>query len=178
MHFIHTISSRELLRNPWFRVREDQVEKAGGWRGVHYVVELKAGSSVLAVDASDRACLIREFKYAVGQESLEVVSGGIEAGESALDAARRELREEAGFTAARWSDLGVVNPFTSVIQSPNHLFLARDLAPAERAPDDGEHVEVVWMPLTKAIEAVMSGAITHAGSCLAILKADHFLRRF
>ena len=177
MHFIHTLSSRELLRNPWFCVREDQVEKAGGWRGVHYVVELKPGSSVLAVDSEGRACLIREFKYAVRGESLEVVSGGIEPGESPVDAARRELREEAGLVARELVDLGTVNPFTSVVCSPNHLFLARELEPADRAPDEGEHVEVVWMPLDEAVARVMEGAITHAGSCLAILKADHYLRK-
>jgi 8-oxo-dGTP pyrophosphatase MutT (NUDIX family) len=177
MHFIHTLSSRELLRNPWFRVREDQVEKAGGWRGVHYVVELKPGSSVLAVDSDDRACLIREFKYAVEEESIEVVSGGIEPGETPLETAQRELREEAGLAAAEWTDLGLVNPFTSVIRSPNHLFLARGLTPVERAPDEGEHVEVVWIPMTEAVTRVIDGSITHAGSCLAILKAHHRLSR-
>ena len=71
--------------------------------------------------------MTKEFRYAVGQMSLEVVSGGVEEGEEPLAAARRELKEELGIEADEWVELGRVDPFTSMVLSPARLFLARKL---------------------------------------------------
>ncbi len=81
-----------------------------GAPGTHCIVQLLHGVSVLAVDDDGMAHLTEEFHYAVGRATIEVVSGGIEAGEEPLAAAQRELREELGITAGEWIDLGVVRP--------------------------------------------------------------------
>ncbi len=110
------------------------------------------------------------------RETLELISGGIEHGESPLGAAQRELREEGGLEANDWVDLGVVDPFTTAIRSPNHIFLARRLTQVQGRLDEGEILDTVRVPLQEALRMVMSSEITHAASCTLLLKAERYLR--
>jgi 8-oxo-dGTP pyrophosphatase MutT (NUDIX family) len=171
------LSSRMQYENPWMRVREDRVIRPGGSEGLFGVVEMVGGSSVLAVDDNDDVYLVREYKYAVGRDSLEVVSGAIDAGETPLAAAKRELREEAGLIASEWRELGTVDPFTTAIRCTNHLFLAQALSPTPADPDDGEEISLVRVPLEEALQMVLAGEITHASSCILILRAARLLGR-
>jgi ADP-ribose pyrophosphatase len=168
--------TREVYRDPWVRVQQDQVTRPDGQPGTFCVVHIQPGVTVLAVDGAGRAQLAEEFHYAVGERTLEAVSGGVDDGEAPAAAARRELKEELGIEAAEWTDLGRVDPFTSMVLSPARLFLARGLT---FGPTDREGTEIirrVEMPLAEAVAAVMAGRITHAPSCTVILKADHRLR--
>lgn len=171
------VSSREVYRNKWLHLREDSVLRPGGTQGLFGIVEMVAGSSVLALDGEDYVYLGREYKYGVGMYSLETISGALNEGETPLDAARRELQEELGLAADDWTDLGTVNPFTTVVRSPNHMFLARALRRVAPSPDPGELVELVHMPFAVALGMVERGEITHAASCVAILKTARLLGR-
>jgi ADP-ribose pyrophosphatase len=159
------------------RVREDQVIRPGGSVGFFGVVDMVSGSSVLAIDGNDEVYLVREYKYAVGRDSLEVVSGAIDAGETPLAAAKRELREEAGLIAAEWQEIGTVDPFTTAIRCTNHLFLAKGLSQTPAEPDDGEEITLVRVPLGIALNMVLTGEITHASSCILILRTARLLGR-
>src|SRR6266542_1964870 len=113
------VSSCKAYRNPWITLREDRVVQPGGAEGIFGVLEMLNGSCVLPLDEHGYVHLVREYKYALGAESLEVVSGSIEPGESPEQAARRELEEELGLTARQWSAYGRIDPFTSVVASTN-----------------------------------------------------------
>ncbi len=170
-------SSATIYSSPWLSLREDQVIRPGGHPGRFAIVTMRAGSSVVAIDGQDRILLAREHKYAVEHETLELVSGGIDDSESALEAAQRELREEAGVSATQWTPLGVIDPFTTSVSSPNHLFMARDLRDSTASPDEGEVVTIVRIPFDDAIDMVLRSEITHGASCVAILKAARHLGR-
>jgi hypothetical protein len=73
--------------------------------------------------------------------------------------------------------MGLINPFTTVVKSPNQMFLARDLSETSRRPDAGEDIEIVTMPFEEALESVLRGEITHGASCVLILKTHLFLSR-
>jgi ADP-ribose pyrophosphatase len=107
----------------------------------------------------------------MGGESLELMSGGIDKGESPLEAAQRELREELGFVAKDWMDLGVVKAFTTVMDSPNYMFLARGLEFVGRNEEDWEDLEIIKVPFELSVNMVMESKITHAASCVCIMKA-------
>jgi len=171
------LASEPRYRNRWMAVREDRVIRPGGTEGFFGVVEMVAGSSVLALDDEDRVHLVREFKYALGCDSLEVISGGIDDGETPLAAAQRELREEAGLVAAEWQEMATVDPFTTAIRCRNHLFLARGLSQTAAAPDDGEELTLVTLPFDRALAMVLAGEITHAASCVLMLRAARLLGR-
>lgn len=170
-------AQKEVYRNPWITVREDAVIRPGGEPGIFGVVTMVPGATVLAIDDEGFAFLAREFKYGVGRESLEAVSGALQTDEPPLEGAKRELQEETGITAQEWIDLGAVDPFTTIINSPNHLFLAKGLSHGKTNQDHGETVSLAKVEFSRAVEMVQRGEITHAGSCVLILKAARHLMK-
>jgi ADP-ribose pyrophosphatase len=175
---IRVVSSRMVHEGNLVRLREDRVVLPRGSEAVYEYVEIKHGSSVLAMEEDGDVWLVREWKYAIGRPSLEVVSGGIEPGETPEDAAHRELREELGKTAAELVPLGHADPFTTMLRCPNYLFLARGLGEAERMPEEAEAgMELRRVPLGEAYELAASGEITHGSSCVAIFRAAEWVRR-
>jgi ADP-ribose pyrophosphatase len=168
-------ATRQIHQDPWVTVTQDDVLRPDGQPGTYTVVRVLFGVSVLAVDDDGYAYLTEEFRYAVGRSSLEVASGGCDEGEEPLATAQRELREELGIEASEWTPLGFVDPFTSMLLSPTHLFLARGLRFGEPSHESTEVIRRVRMPLAEAVTAVLDGHITHAPSCVLILKAAHRL---
>jgi len=165
------LQSTEVYRDPWLSLRKDDVIRPDGDRGTHSVVSIKPGVSVVAIDDEQNIYLTEEFHYAVGRYTLEAVSGGCDEREDPLTAARRELREELGILAADWRSLGVVDPFTAMVLSPTELFLARELTFVSSQPEGTEQIRCVRMPLAEAVSLVLASGITHAPSCVAVLKA-------
>jgi len=108
-------------------VREDQVIKPDGKDGIFGIVEMIAGISVLPLDEDGFVYLNEAFHYAIEKSEVETVSGGIETNEDPLTTAKRELKEELGISADEWIDLGIVNPFTTIVKSPAYLYLAKGL---------------------------------------------------
>src|ERR1044072_6391843 len=96
------LSRKSVYDNPWLELHEDRVIHPDGREGYFGVVQMKPGSTVLALSESGDAYLVREYKYAVERESLELMSGGLETEETPLEAAKRELKEEVGLEAREW----------------------------------------------------------------------------
>ena len=167
--------SRDVYRNPWIAVREDEVVQPDGQEGVFGVVEMKPGVSVLPVDDDRTAYLVREYRYTLDRETIEAVAGGIDDGEPPEQAARGELREEAGIEAGEWIDLGVVDQLTEVVVSPTRLFLARQLTFVRPEREGSERIRTVKVPLAEAVRWVMDGTISHAASATLVLKAERVL---
>ncbi len=170
------LSRAEVYRDPWIEVTRDVVIRPDGAPGTHCIVRLKAGVSVLALDAEGMVYLTEEFHYGVGRTTIEAVSGGMDAGEDALEAGKRELQEELGITASEWTDLGVCDPFTSVVVSPTRLFLARSLTFGPTALEGTEQIGCRKMAFADAVRMVQESQITHAPSCVLILKTEALLR--
>ena len=159
----------------WLELCEDQVIRPDGQKGSFATVKLKPGVSVLAVDDARDCYLTSEYRYAIERESVEVVSGGIEADETALAAAQRELREEVGVEATQWVDLGLVDPLTSIVNSPARLFLARGLSFVKSEHESTEIIRVVKLNLSEVVRMVLKSQITHGPSSVLILKTHYFL---
>jgi len=169
------VEEHPLYADPWVSVRRDDVIRPDGQRGTYTVVHLKPGVTVLALDERLDVHLTEEFHYGVGRVTLEGASGGMEPGEAALETARRELHEELGILANEWTDLGTCDPFTAGVVSPTRLFLARQLTFGPARPEGTERIRCVRMPLREALQKVMDSEITHAPSCLAILKTARII---
>lgn len=162
--------SRDVYADPWIRVQIDDVIRPDGHDGIHSIIHLKPGVCVLAMDAERNVYLTEEFHYAVGRVTIEGVSGGIEPGESALATAQRELREELGIVASEWTDLGTLDPFTANVVSPTRLYLAQDLTFVEVAHEGTETIKPVRVSMTEAMRWLSDGKITHAPTCVLLLK--------
>jgi ADP-ribose pyrophosphatase len=164
------VQSCEIYRDPWIAVQVDDVIRPDGQPGIHSIIHIKPGICVIAMDADHHVFLAEEFHYAVGRFTLEGVSGGIEPGEDALAAAQRELREELGIVAAKWTDMGEIDPFTANVVSPTRLFLAQDLTFVETIHEGTERIRSVLVPLDQAIQMLSEGTITHGPTCVLLLK--------
>lgn len=164
------------FRNKFVAVTEDRVTEPGGGPGTYATVRLNPGVAVLAMTDEGEVHLTRQFRYAIDADSVEAVCGAVEAGEDAHTAARRELQEEVGLVAERWTDLGSVDMDTSILCCPVQLFVARDLRKVAKNPDPSERIQPLMVPLEEAVSMVHEGAITHAPSCVLILKAASMLR--
>lgn len=165
------VKSHSVYQDPWVQVQRDEVIRPDGQPGTYAVVQIKPGVCVLAMDDEHHVYLTEEFHYAVGQTTLECVSGGRDGEESPLAAAQRELREEIGIEAEDWQDLGRLDPFTASVLSPTQLFLARRIRFVEAAPEGTELIHRVKLTFEDAVQRVMQSEITHAPSMTVILKA-------
>lgn len=163
-------ATQQVYRDPYVTLTRDDVVRPDGKDGTHVKVFMKPGVSVLPMDDDGAVYLTREFHYAVGRDSVEVVSGGIEPDEEPLSTARRELEEELGIRAEHFEDLGTVDPFTTIIESPTRLYLATGLSFVHARPDGTEQIECVQLAFEDALAQVMNGEISHGPSCIAILK--------
>jgi 8-oxo-dGTP pyrophosphatase MutT (NUDIX family) len=176
-NLVRLLSSRWVHQGNIVKLREDRVVLPRGSEAVYEFVEIKHGSSVLAMEDDGDVWLVREWKYAIDRPSLEVVSGGIEPGEDPLQTAHRELREELGKSARELIPLGHVDPFTTMLRCPNYLFLARGLSNTDREPDEAEtNMELRRVPFQEAYDLAITGEITHGSSCVTIFRAAEWLR--
>jgi len=166
-----TISTRETYSNPWIRVREDQVLNPSGGPGIYGVVEYKNRAiGVVPVDEQGFTWLVGQWRYCHGQYEWEIPEGGCPAGESPVEAAKRELLEETGIVAAQ------IGPLLTGIQLSNStsnevcdVFLATGLTLAKPDPEETEQLEVMRLPLTEAIQMAKDGRIRDSVSIIALL---------
>ena len=169
--------TRSVYESELMQVSEDEVIKPNGEEGKYATVRLADGAGILALDDDGTAYLVKEFRYALGREDVEIVGGAIDEGEEPLEAARRELREELGIEARMWTELGSVTHSTSMVKSFSTLFLARGLTFTKKDEDSGEVLETVKMPFAEAVEKALSGEFVHATTCLLVLRARAHLER-
>ena len=173
------LRSRETYDNPWIRVREDQVLRPDGRPGIYGVVHFKnIAVAVAALDAEGRVILVGQHRYPFDRYFWEVPEGGCPEGqEQPPEAARRELREETGYTAGRWDYLGTVELSNACSDEIGHLFLARDLVPGPTDHDGDEQISVKRVDFGEAWRMAMEGELTESLTVAALARAKHFLDR-
>lgn len=164
------LKSETMYQDPWFKIVRDQVLRPDGHPGTYATAQLKSGVCVVGLDTFENVHLTKEFHYAVGRTTIEGVSGGIEADETAEQAAERELAEEIGLTARSWLRLGTIDPFTAAIKSTVTMFVASELSAVPTNPEGTELIEHVTMPLGQALQLVRQGEITHSPTCIILLE--------
>jgi 8-oxo-dGTP pyrophosphatase MutT (NUDIX family) len=175
-HGAWTIKSSECrYRDEFVEFWVDDCLRPDGEPARRATLRMVPGVAVLPVDGEGFVRLVRQFRYAVGRESVEVVQGGVEEGEGEPEAARRELKEELGIEADELTDLGPLDAVTSQVFSPARLFLARGLKFAEPERESTEHLRPLKLPLDEAVRMVMEGEITQSTTCVLLLKASRLL---
>ncbi len=142
---IRTLSTREVYRNPWLRVREDRIERSNGARGIYGVVDKDDCAVIIPLDG-DTVYLVEQFRYTIRQRSLELPQGGWETSDvDAEELARGELHEETGLAAAQMTYLGTLWIAYGFANQKQHVYLATGLSRDDRVPnpDPEEHDLVV-----------------------------------
>lgn len=153
------------------RVTTDEVLLPNGHRAALEVVHHPGGAAAVAIDAERRVCLLRQYRYVADGWLWELPAGKLEPGEPPLVTAQRELAEEAGVGARDWHSLGTSLSSPGVFTEVLHLFLATGILPATAAHERAEVIEIHWVPLERACEWALTGAITDSKTVIGLLRA-------
>lgn len=175
MLFEKTVSSRSVFDGRLLHVFEDVVQLADGTEKTREYIHHRGAACVLPLTEENEVYLVRQFRYPFRAVLTEAPAGKVDAGETHLEAARRELKEETGLLADEWIDLGGL--YTSVAYSDEFigLYLARGLHQDEQVPDEGEFLTVEKRPLAEVVDMVMRGEIRDPKTQLAVLKTARLL---
>ena len=166
-----TQSSRVVYDNKWIEVRHEEVTNPSGGAGIYGVVHYKNKAiGIIPVDNEGFTYLVGQYRYPLNEYSWEIPEGGGPLGDDVLEAAKRELKEETGLLAGRWTNIARVHLSNSVGDEEGFIFLAEDLTQAEQEPEETEQLIVQKILLTDALELVMQSKITDSLSVMGLLK--------
>jgi 8-oxo-dGTP pyrophosphatase MutT (NUDIX family) len=162
-------SRRLAYENAWIEVHHDEVTRPDGRPGIYGVVHFRGRAvGVVAIDDDDRVVLVGQFRYTMGHYSWEIPEGAVTEGEDPLDGARRELREETGFEAATWREIGRLELSNSISDEIGYLYLATGLTEGVAQPDPTEALQVRRVPFAEVMAMVDRGQIPDALSQLGL----------
>ena len=166
------VSSQTIFEGKIVKVTLDQAMLPDGKLAAREVVYHPGGVAVLALDEDQNVALVRQFRYPIQRELLELPAGKLDHGEEGhLLGAQRELSEETGLEAGEMIYMGKILASPGFCTEELHMYLARDLRQSQSHPDEDEFLDVVKMPFEALVEQVMSGEITDAKTVCATLKA-------
>jgi len=157
------ISSREVYRCSLFQVTEDKARDAKTGFEIRRSVVRHVGSAVMmAVDEKKRVLLVRQYRLPAGKNLWELPAGRLDPGEKPLQAAKRELIEETGYRARKWSKLASFWVSPGYVQERMTIYLAEDLTAGKATPMDDERIEARWFPKKELNEMIRNGKIEDA----------------
>ena len=156
------ISSKELLKTKIFTVVEEVANDPSGFEIKRAIVAHSGSAVMMAVDEKDRILLVRQFRLPAEKELWELPAGRLDPGESPLQAAKRELREETGYRAKSWVKLTSFWPSPGYVAEKMTIFLATGLTAGEQEPMDDERIEIQWFSKKELSEAIRSGQVADA----------------
>jgi 8-oxo-dGTP pyrophosphatase MutT (NUDIX family) len=133
-------------------------------------------AAVVAVDGAGRVCLVRQYRHGVTDFLWEIPAGKLDPGEAPQLCAVRELAEETGVAAKRWTSLGQFLPAPGIFSEVIHLYLAQDLDVGAAAPDADEDLELQWLPLNEAIDKVLRCEWNDGKTALGLWRAQYHLQ--
>jgi ADP-ribose pyrophosphatase len=171
------LSSKVLFRGRVFGVRRDHVIEPGGIEAVRELVTHPGSVVVLPVFPTGRILVIRQFRYVTGRYLWELVAGHKEPGESFLAGARRELQEEAGYTARRLRKMLEIFPSPGLLTERMVIYLAKGLTKGKPRPEDDEKIAARLISLKEAEQWIQRGKIRDAKSVAGILYYSKFMAR-
>ena len=166
----------EIFDGAVLHVVKDTVELPNGKEAIREMCLHVGAVCVIPLLSDGRVIMERQYRYPHGRVFFEIPAGKLNfAEEDSLEAAKRELREETGAIAKRYTPLGVLVPSPALITERIHMFLAEDLSFGERELDEDEFLDVERVPLDKLYEMVMSGEIEDSKTQIAVLKVKALL---
>ncbi len=173
-----TLSSREVYKNRWMRLREDIAEMPNGKTTLYGVCEFGSCVGVLPFVDEGKVLMVRQYRYTHRENHRwEMPSGGVRPGETPEAAAQRELMEEAGCRAGRLTWVSTYYTTKCVTDEVGHLYLGHDLMAAALPADETEFLERAILPFDEVLELVHASEIRDSKTVIAVLQAARLRER-
>jgi ADP-ribose pyrophosphatase len=173
-----TLESEYIYKGKIISLKKDTVSLPNGHKATREVVEHPGGVCVAPLTKDGELIFVRQYRYPYAEELLELPAGKLDrVGEDPLECGKRELREETGASAEKYTFLGKLYPSPGYFNEVLYLYLAQELTDGEQQPDEDEFLDVVKIPLEKAVQMVMANEITDGKTQTAILKTYFLLKK-
>lgn len=163
------ISSKTVYKCPLFSVTEDRAVEPGGIEIFRAVVRHGGSAVMMPVDEKGRVLLVRQYRLPAEKSIWELPAGRVDPGETVLKAAKRELVEETGYKARKWTRLSTFFASPGYVAEKMTIFLAEDLTAGEATPMDDENIECRWFTSTELDEMIAGGRIIDAKTMIGFL---------
>jgi 8-oxo-dGTP pyrophosphatase MutT (NUDIX family) len=171
-----TKSKQTVYENPWIRVEHHDVINPSGKEGIYGKAHFKnRAMAIIAIDDQGFTWLVGQHRYALDEYSWEIPMGGGPNEKDLLESAKRELKEETGLTAEKWTLLMKIHTSNSVTDEVGYVYLAKELSEGETEFEETELLNVKKLHFSEALNWVMDGKITDSISVAGILKAAKLL---
>jgi ADP-ribose pyrophosphatase len=172
-----TIDTEIVYSNNWIDLKHNTVLNPAGKDGIYGVVHFKnIAVGIVPLDAELNTYLVGQFRYPLNEYSWELPMGGSPFNENMLEGAKRELEEETGLIAEKWTNIAKMHTSNCVTDEVGYVFLAENLTQNTPFPEDTELLTVKKIPFLKAYEMVLNGQITDAISMIGIMKVARILK--
>lgn len=171
------ISQKKVFEAKYFKLMENTIDFGSGITRVHHDVYRSDAVSVFPLTDLYELYMIKQYRYLHKKFILESIAGMVEEGELPIKTAKKELKEEAGIVAKDLRIFRSLEIGASMYKATQHFILAKDLTITEAEPEETEEISLVKLPLHKAVEKVLSGEISTAGSIIGILLIDKMKQR-
>lgn len=165
-----------LHERKYVRFFKDKVLIHGAEKDYSYI-DVDDSVGIVALNERGEVALVGQWRYPIKEYRWEIPAGMAETGETPLENAKRELKEEAGVEAEDWLELGSYQMDGSKMNQQNHLFLARNLVVGENAPMEDEELAMKWLTLEEALSLVDSGEIRDGFTVIGLLKVQAYLQK-
>jgi 8-oxo-dGTP pyrophosphatase MutT (NUDIX family) len=170
------LSSELKYENPWIRVIEDKVKNPAGKDGIYGVVHFKMiATAVIPLDDDNNTWIVGQYRYPLDSYEWEVVEGGCHEGDTPLEAAKRELKEEAGLKAERYEMILELQLSNSTTDEVSYTYVARGITYIGEEPEEDEQIAIKKLPFEEVYQMVMRGEIRDGLAVASILKAKLLL---
>lgn len=166
-----TLSTTRKYEGKVINVRLDDVKISNGNEGFREVVEHSGGVVIVPITAENKVVLIKQWRYPIDQELIELPAGKLEVGEEPFPAAKRELQEETGYVADKWEDLGCIFTAPGFCNEKLYMYKASDLTYTQTNFDDGEVIDKFEVSIKEATDMIKSGKINDAKTIAGIFMA-------
>jgi ADP-ribose pyrophosphatase len=168
------LSSETVFEGPLFRVTRDKLIEPGGKEAMRDVVRHNGSAVVLAIDNSKNKkdpwiVMERQYRHAAGRFMWEVPAGKLEPGEDPLEGAKRELEEETGYRAKKWSELVEYYASPGFLGESMKVFLAEGLVPGDSRPEEDELIEMRLVKLSELLKTIEKGGIIDGKTLSSVL---------
>lgn len=173
-----TLSIKEVYNNPWIQVTHREVLNPSGGEGIYGVVHYKnLAIGVIPLDQDLNTWIVGQYRYTLEEYHWEIPEGGGSHGVEPVESAKRELLEETGIQAGKWTKVLDIHLSNSVTDEAGMAFVAQDLTFGEAQPEETEELEIRKIPFSELFDMVMDGRITDSLSMVAVLKVQAMLDR-